>query len=188
MWPWEHVGVGYLSYSLACRALGRTPPSDGPVVVLIAGALLPDLVDKTLSWGLGWFPSGYAAAHSVFLAVPLGLAAIARNRRLGVAFAVGYWTHLLGDVVNPVRTGDPVDVTRVLWPVVAADPYTVDRGLGRGLLYLREFLAAIPTLNLANLFLLVALPVFTALIWVLDGMPAAAYPWRLLRAIRRRRS
>jgi hypothetical protein len=186
MWPWEHAAMGYLLYSLGRRALGREPPSDGAAVALVFGSVLPDLVDKPLSWGLGWFPTGYALAHSVFVAVPLGLAAMLYARKqLVVAVVVGYWTHLLGDVLNPIRTGDPVDAGRVLWPVVEREPYAVDRGLGRGLLYVREFLVGIPGMSPFDRFLFVAVPTLTAVVWVLDGTPGTAVPNRVVRALRR---
>jgi hypothetical protein len=113
MWPWEHLAAGYLLYSLGVRAFGRDPPSDGAAVALVIASLLPDLVDKALSWGLGWFPSGYAVGHSAFVAVPVGLGVLLAGYwfsrpRWGVAFVVGYWAHLLADVANPLRNGEPV--------------------------------------------------------------------------------
>jgi hypothetical protein len=191
MWPWEHAALGYLLYSLGRRALGHDPPDDDVTTVLAVATVLPDLVDKPLSWGLGLFPTGYAVAHSIFLAVPLAAAALGLGRKyerlsLGVAFVVGYWSHLLGDVVNPLRTGDPLDWTRVLWPVVEAQPYETNRGLDRGLLYLREFFGAIPTMDPLGILVLVGLPLITAFVWLLDGAPGLAVPGRVLRAIRAR--
>jgi hypothetical protein len=192
MWPWEHAAAGYLLYSLGLRALGREPPTETDTAVLAVAVLVPDLVDKPLSWGLGWFPSGNAVAHSVFVAVPLGVGALALGRqfdrrRLGVAFAVGYWSHLLGDVLNPLRNGDGPLVEPVLWPLFDPAPYEVDYGIGRGLVYLREFGTAIVAMDpLEALLLYVLLPALAVTIWVLDGAPGSRIPLRLGRAARER--
>lgn len=183
MWPWEHTAFGYLLYSLGRRALGSDPPDDAAAMVLAVATVLPDLVDKPLSWGLDLFPTGYAVAHSVFAAIPLAAVALFLGRKydrlsLGVAFGIGYWSHLLGDVLNPLRTGDPLDWSRILWPVAETQPYETDLGLGRGLRYLREFVDAIPTMDPLAVLVLVGLPLLTALVWLLDGAPGV----RLLRA------
>lgn len=190
MWPWEHLAVGYLVYSLGARILGRDPPSDRAVVALGIGTQLPDLVDKPLSWGLGWFPSGYALAHSAFVAVPLGVLVLCGgwwvgHRRPAVAFVVGYWTHLLADVLNPLRNGNPILPRRVLWPVVEASPYETDMGLGRGVFYLQEFLAALSTMPPERLLLLyLLLPAALVAVWLLDGRPGSAIPRKLLEQAR----
>jgi hypothetical protein len=192
MWPWEHVATGYLLYSLGTRALGREPPSDGAVVALGVASLLPDLVDKPLSWGLGWFPSGYAVGHSAFVAVPVGLGALLVGYRLGrqrwsVGFVVGYWVHLLADVANPVRNGGAIRPGRVLWPVSEADPYETDRGLGRGLTYLEDFLAELATMPPTDVILLyLLLPAATVALWLLDGAPGVALLSRAVGGVRSR--
>lgn len=192
MWPWEHLAAGYLLYSLGARILGRDPPSDGAAVVLAVGSLLPDLVDKPLSWGLGWFPSGYAVGHSAFVAVPLGLAALlagyALSRpRWGVAFVVGYWAHLLADVANPLRTGERIRPARVLWPVSKAEPYETHRGLGRGLTYFEDFLAELATMAPTDVVLLyLLLPAATIGLWLLDGAPGVALLSRAAGVVRHR--
>lgn len=177
MWPWEHAAAGYLAYSLSKRARGQTPPAELPTVGLLFGTQLPDLLDKPLSWGLDVFTTGSALGHSVLFAVPLGLlvgvAAVRSERHaLGVAFVVGYWSHLIGDVVNPLRDGDPLAVDRVLWPFIAQDPYEQDLGLSRGLVYfgdLFESVLAIDSLTLVGAYLL--LPVATVAVWLTDGAP-----------------
>ncbi|MFB6177136.1 MAG: metal-dependent hydrolase, partial [Halobaculum sp.] len=99
MWPWEHAAVGYLWYSLGRRAAGRDPPGDWPAVALALATQFPDLLDKSLSWGLGLFETGYALGHSIFLAIPLGVTALLVGQWRGrpdiaVAVTVGYWSHL----------------------------------------------------------------------------------------------
>lgn len=191
MWPWEHVAVGYLACSLGGRALGSPPPRAVDLLAVVVGTQLPDLVDKPLSWGLGLFPSGFAVGHSVVLAVPLGLAVLAlgarRGRlRVGAAFVVGYWSHLVSDSLNPLRQGEPADVGRVLWPVATASSYERDLGLGRGLAYLGEFVAGLSSMSPESLFVQVlALPLATLLLWLHDGAPGWASTVRAVRTLRR---
>ncbi|WP_255149583.1 metal-dependent hydrolase [Halorarius halobius] len=179
MWPWGHAAFGYLLYSLSHRLATRKPPSDRPTVVLLAASLFPDLVDKPLSWGWGLFPSGYAVGHSALVAVPLGLlvVGIALLRGWpaeGLAFTVGYWSHLVGDVLYASAREGELAVSLVLWPLVSLPPYATDRGLfGRTVLYLHEFLAGFASGSFEPLT--VALYVgplsAAALLWLLDGRP-----------------
>lgn len=202
MWPWEHLAIGYVIYSLGRRALGRDPPTDGDLVAIVVATQLPDLVDKPLSWGLGWFPSGYAVGHSVVFGVLLSLLVVgataraergrggtpgANRGRLAVAFLVGYWSHLLGDVVSPLRSGDGVLVSRVLWPFSRAEPYAVDRGLGRGIVYFEGFVAELAAMDPLSALLLYGLvPLATVALWVLDGLPGTAIPARTVGWLRAR--
>ena len=178
MWPWEHVLVGYVVFSLFRHATTREPPTEREALLVAFGALLPDLVDKPLAWEFGVFESGYALAHSVLFAVPVALAAVLLSRvlgtgRSGLAFAVGYLLHLVGDVV-PVyaRTGE-VFVDHLLWPVVVVrnvgQPFGLFEGVRRNLTpYVESVLAADPS----TYFLLKLLVGGTALaLWVLDGAP-----------------
>lgn len=189
MWPQEHAAVGYLVYSLGLRLLGREPPSDTETFALLVATQVPDLVDKPLSWGLGWFPSGYAVGHSAFVALPLGIAGLVLGRRsghtrTGVAVVIGYWSHLLADVVSPIRTGDPALPARLFWPVVDTAPYETDYGLARGLVYIREFLASLPSVDPLDIILLyVLIPAVTVGIWILDGAPGTAVIGRVLAGI-----
>lgn len=177
MWPWEHAAVGYLVYSIGLRALRSDPPSDREAILLLVITQLPDLVDKPFSWVFGVFSTGYALGHSVFVAVPIGAAVLIVSRlygrvRLGVVIVVGYWTHLGGDVLNPLRSGGSVSPERVLWPVVSGTPYEEDLGASRGIRYVLEFvdsLARMDPLTLVGVYLL--LPVATILIWIRDGTP-----------------
>lgn len=177
MWPWEHAAVGYLVFSLGLRATGRRPPGDVAAVVLLVATMLPDLVDKPLSWGLGLFNTGYALGHSALVAVPVGVlvlvAAVRTDRQqLGVAFVVGHWSHLAADVLDPLRYGDTPLPERVLWPLVTGTPYEQDMGLGRGVTYLGEFVATLRGMDLVVLVVLyLLLPLVTLAVWVLDGAP-----------------
>lgn len=188
MWPWGHAAFGYVLLSLGSRAAGRGPPGGLAAVVLLFATQLPDVVDKSLSWGLGLFPAGYSVAHSVFVAVPLGLAGLAvavrRGRpEAGVAFAVGWWSHLAGDVAAAVASGYSTDVERVLWPVVTLPGYAVERGLfDRAGYYFAAFLRE---LSAGQQFTLLAVyfgPFLLAVcLWLVDGAPGLAGPLRRLR-------
>lgn len=176
MWPWEHAAAGYLAYSVGKRLLGRGPPGEVATVGLAVGTQLPDLIDKPLSWGLGLFSTGYAVGHSVLVLLPVSLLLVAAAKRSGnrwlVPLLVGYWSHLVTDVLDPLRYGQPPLIGRVLWPVVESDPYDRDRGLGRGVHYLQEFLeglASSPPLTVIVLYGL--LPLGTVALWVADGRP-----------------
>lgn len=180
MWPWEHVAFGYLLYSLGTRLVEREPPAERDVLVVVAATQLPDLIDKPLSWGVHLFPSGYAVGHSVFVAVPVGLLAAKvadryGERTAGIALLVGYWSHLLGDVLSPLRTGGSLSFRRLLWPVVEAHPYATDLGLGRALVYLSRLPTHLSTIGSVDVALFyVSLPLFTVVLWLADGAPGVA--------------
>lgn len=181
MWPWEHLAVGYVLFSLACRGLRSVRPGDGSAVLLALSTQAPDLVDKPLAWGLGVLPSGQSLGHSVFVAIPVALLAVVlgRGRRhptAGVAIAVGYLSHLLSDVVYPVLRGDALDWAAVLWPLVEVTPDPQVR--------LAERLQALLTrlvdgLSPGDLVLYVGFEVILLSaafgLWVADGRPGLRY-------------
>lgn len=188
MWPWGHAAFGYVLLSLGSRAAGRGPPTGLAAVVLLLATQLPDLVDKTLSWGLGLFPAGYSVAHSVFVAVPLGLLGLALALRrghpdAGVALVVGWWSHLLGDVAMAMISGYETDFERVLWPLVTLPEYAVERGLlERASYYLAAFLRELTTEQQFTLLAVYFGPFFLAfLLWLVDGAPGVAGLWRRFR-------
>jgi len=189
MWPWEHAAVGYVLYSLLSRVTAREPPGDLPTVAVLIGTQLPDLVDKPLSWGLGVFQTGYAAGHSVLLAVPVGIAIAAlsiraRKQAIGAGLVVGYWSHVVGDFLNPLRYGDGPSFDAVLWPVIVAPAYEQDLGLGRGLLYFGDLFASLQSVD--SLSVLVAyffVPLVAATVWLVDGAPGVAIVGRLGRQL-----
>lgn len=177
MWPWSHAAVGYLCYSIGTRLVGRRPTT-GPTVAVLFGALLPDLVDKPLSWVFGLVPQGYAVAHSVLLAVPLGIAALVLadqydRRLLGIAFVVGYWSHLLGDVLFGVLRSNPHAFGRVLWPIVTLPAYEqpVLTRLGD---YISVFTGFQSTDDAMIVILGASVVYVTIGVWIFDGRPGLA--------------
>lgn len=180
MWPWEHVVIGYLAYSLCCRAYYGRPPRGGEAFAAVFGSVFPDLIDKPLAWQFGVFETGYAIAHSVFFAVPLaivvGLMTRSRGRPdIGVAFGLGYLLHLPSDVVDGYLRGGIFDVRIVLWPLES------ERGIRRTEGFLEEFLRLFGRyqheLLAGELSLYVqvqlGIAVLAGLVWLADGAPVA---------------
>ncbi|MFB6139864.1 MAG: metal-dependent hydrolase [Halosimplex sp.] len=180
MWPWEHLAFGYLLYSGVCRAVSRRRPTDVDAIVLGVATQFPDLVDKPGSWVLGVLPSGTSVAHSVFVTVPATLAAVVVARRrgrpeLGIAFAVGYLSHLLGDVLYTVLLGDGPAVGAVVWPL---GPARAARSTGVVTRVLRFFDLYVDRLaspaGLGYVLLEVSLLGLALALWVADGRPGLA--------------
>jgi membrane-bound metal-dependent hydrolase YbcI (DUF457 family) len=123
MWPWEHLAFGYILYSVTVRLLRVGPVTRRSAVWLAVATQLPDLVDKPLAWTVPLLPGGRSLAHSLFVAVPLVSLALwvaySRDRlTVGVAFVVGYLSHLAGDVLYQVVVGDGLRPTFLLWPLL----------------------------------------------------------------------
>jgi hypothetical protein len=103
-----HLVGGYLA--------GR--PWSLPTVWVLAGAALPDLVDKPLGMA-GLAPLYQTVGHSALTLVVVvlaGLATVGRDRRL-VGVAVGWGSHLLLDVAGMALNGRPANWVLVLWPL-----------------------------------------------------------------------
>ena len=177
MWPWEHVVVGYVTYSLLCHLAFRDSPGGWEALAVVFASLFPDLIDKPLAWQFGVFEGGYAIAHSAFLAVPLSILVGVIGRRYGagragLAFAIGYLIHLPSDVLPPyVRTGQ-VATERILWPVERAKG-DHGQGLVDGFLeffvpYAYELITLDPS---GYLLFQLGLMGSAFLLWIYDGMP-----------------
>lgn len=124
MWPWGHLALGYLVYSLVRRRQGQLP--EHPEVYLLGiGALLPDLVDKPLAWTFGVLESGRSLGHSALVAViVVGVLYLALAPRFGrqpvVAFGIGYLTHPMADLpYNAVLAGEFEFLHYFVWPLLA---------------------------------------------------------------------
>ncbi len=192
MWPWEHLALGYLLYSGYSRARRRQPPPESAAVVLAVATQLPDLVDKPLAWTVGVLPTGTTLAHSALTAVPLVVLALLAARRLGrpadgEAFAVGYGSHLLGDVGYRLFVEDE-PVTFLLWPLLPQspdEPVGLASRLGE---YLGEFVAFLGTgEGFWYLLLEAALLAAAVLLWLRDGWPGVRWLAAALSGSRRPR-
>ena len=170
MWPWGHLAVGYVLYSVLARVrLGRSPGGRAALVVAV-GTQFPDLVDKPLAWTLGILASGRSLAHSLLTAT-IVIAAVMwyaqrRDRsELAVAFAVGYLSHLLGDALGPLLAGEYVYLSSLGWPLLSPPPYTHEGGI---LAHFGDFaLTAMSTFGVV-----LATAVFG--LWLRDGAPGLA--------------
>jgi hypothetical protein len=178
MWPWGHLALGYVLYSLWRRLSGRAPPTDATALALAFGTQFPDLVDKPLAWSFGLIPNGRSLVHSALsatLVVALVLYVARRYDRAGwaTAFAAGYYVHLLGDTAGPLVEGAPAELGFLLWPVVPG----VDYGDG-------GFLAHFAALEFTPLFLAqTALVLPALLLWIADGAPGTAVVARIGRRV-----
>lgn len=125
MWPWEHLAFAYVLVSAAHRIAWRSRPTDAAAVATAVGALLPDLVDKPLAWGVGVLPAGRSLGHSLLVVGPVLVAVIALGRRarasrVAVAFAVATLSHLAGDVIYPLVVERELRAGFLFWPIVPA--------------------------------------------------------------------
>jgi hypothetical protein len=191
VWPWEHLAVGYVAFTLLARAFDR--PVDGASALAVAlGTQFPDLVDKPLAWSFSVLPSGTTLAHSIFVAVPAAAAVVYVTRRRGygtrgAAFAVGYLSHLPADVLyGPLTDGGPVTVDALLWPVVTRTPSNGEGLLTTVLYYVGEYRSFLATPRALYYLLFEATLVGLAVaLWVADGAPGVGL---LRRATARWRS
>ncbi|WP_336023531.1 metal-dependent hydrolase [Halobellus salinisoli] len=177
MWPWEHAAVGYLAWSVLVHVLRRRPPTGVEAVVVVLASVLPDLVDKPLGWEFGVFSSGYGAAHSVFFAIPVAVGVThlldeLGRREIGAAFAVGYLSHLPGDLfVGFVREGR-LPIERVLWPIRTVESSYPGGFSGTLREYLRAYAGELLEGDLGTAAVVGsgALAVCVA-VWLYDGAP-----------------
>lgn len=178
MWPWEHAIVAYLAYSLCCHIVFRKSPTGAEAFTVVFASLLPDLIDKPLAWEFGVFDNGYAIGHSIFFAVPLaifaGTTAHAVTRpRVGLAFGLGYLSHLPADVVDSVFRKGIFQIELMLWPIASVygqppGPGVLEVFIHSSGRYWRAVLAG----DLSTYLLLqFGLAGVVLLVWLVDGAP-----------------
>lgn len=101
-----------------------------PPALTVAGAALPDLVDKPVAMA-GAYPLYHSAGHSavaLLAATLLGLGVVAlrgRGSPAGVrllAVWVGWVSHLVLDAVHMLFNGRPGDAQFLAWPLVEHTP------------------------------------------------------------------
>jgi hypothetical protein len=139
-----HLGIG--------AWLARPWTRGGQLRLVLLGALLPDLIDKPLYYGLSWATGLQGAAlglisstrtfgHTALFALAVLGALWSRG---GAAIALGMATHLVldlgGDAVAllvpsaPPRAGPPT-LAAVLWPLLGLQfPVSPFKGVGEHLL------------------------------------------------------
>ncbi|WP_222919931.1 metal-dependent hydrolase [Natrinema sp. SYSU A 869] len=127
MWPWGHLAVAYLLYTVGIHRRFDRPPRAAPAIALAIGSQTPDMIDKPLAWNFGILPGGRTLAHSLFvvaLLVPAVLLVVDRleARAIGVGFLIGYCSHLLADIPPAVLSGEFAAAAYFLWPVLEQPP------------------------------------------------------------------
>ena len=177
--------LGYVLYSAYSHAWHRRAPSDRAAVVVAVAALLPDVIDKPLAWQLSVLPAGRSFAHSLLFAVPAVIAVLLLARRLGatdvgVAFAVGYLSHLPADsFYAAITTGVRVDMSYMLWPLLPVEPASTGSFVERLVELVVQFSALVAGPEGWRFVAVQVLLASTAIgIWLLDGVPGLAPVWR----------
>ncbi len=128
MQPVVHPIVGYICYAAYTRLSDGNKPEAEPTIVAVFAATLPDLIDQPL-WLLGITSVGRRFAHSLFgTAFFIGIVALLARRYgrrdLGVAFAIGYLSHVAADIPWHVLAGDYNELGFLLWPVTEMPAYS----------------------------------------------------------------
>ena len=190
MWPWEHLAVGYLLYSATVHAVYRRSPESRGALALALGTQFPDLVDKPGGWVFAVLPSGTSVAHSAFVAVPVSALAVVLARRrqtpeLGIAFSIGYLSHLFGDVLYRIILGKSGALGAILWPLVPRPDREPVDVFSLVLGFFSEYVTYLASpRGLVFLVFEVALLSLTVTVWVRDGKPGLVSIQDTCRAIR----
>lgn len=164
MMPFVHPVVGYLCYAGYARARYGDRPGGEPTVVAVFAAVFPDLIDQPL-WLLGITPVGRTVAHSLFGGVLIvgiiGVFARLRGRSdLGVAFAIGYFSHIAADIPWQVLAGDYDELGFLFWPITEMPAYSGVKAVG-----------TIGGIEITTLWFEAVILVVGALLWWSDGRP-----------------
>lgn len=126
MWPWEHLAFGYLLYSFYSHARWNTAPTARTAGVVTIASQIPDLIDKPFGWWLGVLPGGRTFAHSLLTAIPaIVLVALVgwflHANRAAIAFAIGYLSHIAGDIIYPLIVKRELRTGFLFWPITGTD-------------------------------------------------------------------
>ncbi|MFC6733994.1 MULTISPECIES: metal-dependent hydrolase [unclassified Haladaptatus] len=183
MWPWGHLAVGYLSYSLGAR--WRDASLRGHEALAVAfGTQFPDLVDKPLGWDLALLPSGRSLAHSlitalVVIAIVVAIARRFDRERVAWVFSLGYLSHLAADGFQPFVLGQFEFLTYLGWPLLPLPPYENES---------RSIVEHLLALDWSTFFAIeLGITAIAITVWVYDGMPGLFTVTDLLGLTNRKR-
>ncbi|QFU82328.1 metal-dependent hydrolase [Natronorubrum aibiense] len=171
MWPWGHLAVAYLVYSMYQQRTDQRPRAL-PVIVLAIGSQFPDLIDKPFAWSFDILPGGRTLTHSVFFALLLlpavYLVALRFKRSdIGTAFAIGHVSHLLADIPPAtLLTADGSALTFLFWPFLEPPAYESVDGILAG--FLRYSMGWYEWAQLG-------LVLGALIVWYRDGTPGIGY-------------
>ena len=90
---------------------------------LLLGTQLPDLIDKPLAWTSTWSPPD--GCSSTRCSSPFRRASWSirywrrRENSEGVAFGVGYLSHVFGDAIGSLLLGEYAFVRFLVWPLLS---------------------------------------------------------------------
>lgn len=179
MWPWGHLGVAYLLYSLYAHARFRRPPRLEPALAVVVGSQFADLIDKPLAWGLGVLPGGRTLAHSLLFAggliVAVYAASIVRGRvETATAFVIAHLSHLVGDLPPRAFLGYPFGAEFLLWPVLTYPAFDYSERLFESAAVVKRVVSPL-TDPVLFFFSNIAVFVFALGVWYVDGCPGLRY-------------
>ncbi|GAA0534906.1 metal-dependent hydrolase [Halorubrum ejinorense] len=182
MWPWGHLAVGYVAFSAFVRVVFRRPPSDRAAIALAVATQLPDLIDKPLAWQFGLLSNGIGVAHSLLVGVPaalvVGVALRYKGRpELGAGVAVGYGSHVFGDLLFASLFSRPPILPSFLWPLYTR-PVSPAPGLGAKTWQLLLDSRALLGGEMGRTYFLLEglLLCGTVALWLRDGKPGLPLP------------
>lgn len=190
MWPWHHLAVAYVLYSLFTHLILDRSPTGPETAAVVLGSQLPDLIDKPLTWIIGATSTSYALGHSIFFApiaclVVYAVTARRSGRTLAGAFSLAYYSHLVTDVFDPTRTDRGLWLRAVLWPIESRPPSDPGGFLDHVVAYLFRYAFQLLTDGLTpQIILQLVLIVALVVLWLFDGAPIAADIRRWLRTRR----
>jgi hypothetical protein len=137
MWPWGHFAVAYLLYVGIVRLRGHQQRLL-PLVAVIIGSQLPDLVDKPLAWTFEILPAGRSLMHSLITVLVVVTVAYWGSQRLqqedmAIGLSIGMVSHIFVDPDPSVmigllqgHLGQLQWTTYLLWPLLPVPPYRSD--------------------------------------------------------------
>jgi len=160
---WVHAAVAYLVYRMSLPISGRGDIDRGVMLALLAGALLPDLIDKPVSFVFSSAPSR-SFAHSIFTTIFLIAVVVYISRRLGrskgaLAYILGHFSHLGADLVDSLFIPEETFVF-LFWPLIT-DYHHIDT--------VQELLSLVtPT---PYVLAQTGITVLAVALWLYDGKP-----------------
>ncbi|NGM70447.1 metal-dependent hydrolase [Natronolimnobius sp. AArcel1] len=189
MWPWEHLIFAYVLYSLLVHVTWRRPPTTRETIAVVVGSQLPDLIDKPLAWTFGITETGYAIGHSIFVFPVVCLAVFAMmdripdGRLLTGAFSLAYLSHLITDVLNPMRMGRDPELRVILWPLESPPAHDHGGFLDHFVVYFVRYLNQLVSGGLSEAALVqLTIVLAVSALWLYDGAPLASDCWHALRS------
>lgn len=155
-----HAAVAYLLYRIL--PFDRlNPPTGRTTGILLAGALLPDVIDKTLAFSLGTLPTRNILHSLLFAALVVSAGIYIAHRTDStvpvVAFLIGYLSHIAADVMDSWFIPNE-SLAFLFWPITGY--HHMDAAELMSLLTLTPY-----TILQALLILL------GAFVWIRDGTP-----------------